>query len=58
MKTDMDDSLFDSDWDADHAGCGGLPILTPEEMDEYRKQKVAQAKKAMEHLRAMVGAGL
>lgn len=58
MKTDMDDSLFDNEWDADHAGCGGLPILTPEEIEQYKAQKVATAKKAMEHLKAMVEAGL
>jgi hypothetical protein len=58
MRTDMDDSLFDNEWDADHAGCGSLPILTLEEIEQYKAEKVAQAKKAMEHLRAMVEAGL
>lgn len=53
MKTDMDDSLFDNEWDADHAGCGSLPILTPEEIEQYIAQKVAQVKKAMEYLKVI-----
>ena len=54
MKTAMAEDMerYPGEWDEDHAGTGGGSLLSPEEMEIYRKQKVQALRKSMDNLRA------
>ena len=55
MKTAMAEDMerYPGEWDQDHSGTGGGPsLLSPEEMEIYRKQKVQVLRKSMDNLMA------